>query len=432
MGFAVIGVVADDITGSNDIGIMFAKSDYLTHVFSYDLDNGFKPLGDPQPEVLILDTDSRLDQAGDAYQKVFRATKDIRKAGATQFFNKTCSVFRGNIGAEFDAMLDALEEEFAVIVLGFPKNGRTTVNGIHYVHGKKLQDSEFRDDPVHPMTRSDLVGILQSQTKRKVGLIDHTVVHEGMNAVKARLAEMKKAYQYVILDVTSQEDLTIIAEAVKDVRVICGSSALAEELPAVWEKKDKTAGAATLAPYGGKGILCAAGSLMPQTARQVHYMRERGAAVVEFDTIDFVGAEHPEYLTDHFADSVVEILNNGRDVVFHTSNAPEKVKKTKEIAARKGLSNTEISHLVSEAVAKIVHAVISRTGQNRLIVAGGNTSAAVCRRMGITGMRICEEIAPGLPSCVSLSEPPLGLVLKSGSFGTENFFEKAFAHLKAL
>ena len=43
--------------------------------------------------------------------------------GYHQFRKKTCSVFRGNIGAEFDAMLEALGLEFAVIVLGFPRAG---------------------------------------------------------------------------------------------------------------------------------------------------------------------------------------------------------------------------------------------------------------------------------------------------------------------
>lgn len=428
----MIGVVADDITGSNDIGIMFAKSDYLTHVVSYDAGNGFHETDGQQPEVLILDTDSRFDNAEEAYRKVYRATKDIREAGATQFFNKTCSVFRGNIGAEFDAMLDALEEEFAVVVLGFPKNGRTTVNGIHYVHGKRLEDSEFRNDPVHPMTRSDLVGILKAQTERKVGLIEQDVVHEGAAAIRHGLEELKSNHQYVILDVTSQEDLAVIAEAVKDVKVICGSSALAEELPAVWDRKRSAAEPAGLAPFDGKGILCAAGSLMPQTARQIDYMRGKKTNVLEFDTVDFVIAEHTAALKDRYENQITAQLKSGEDVIFHTSNTPEKVQETKQLASKKGISNTEISRRISEAMAEIVHSVVQETGQNRLLVAGGNTSAAVCRRMGITGMRVYEEIAPGLPSCISLTEMPIGLVLKSGSFGTDDFFEKAFAHLKAL
>ncbi|HET6822854.1 MAG TPA: four-carbon acid sugar kinase family protein, partial [Anaerolineales bacterium] len=231
-----MGVVADDVTGSNDIGIMFAKSDYLTHIYSFEDASSFAVSMEnlSAPDILILDTNSRLDPPDVAYNKVFAATRMLQQAGCRQFHNKTCSVFRGNIGAEFDAMLDALGLDFAVVVLGFPKNGRTTVDGIHYVHGKKLEDSEFRRDPIHPMQRSDLVGILQSQTKRKVALLAHDVVDRGAEALRDEIQRMRTQCQYLILDVTDQSALATIARAVHDEPVLCGSSAIAEELPAVW------------------------------------------------------------------------------------------------------------------------------------------------------------------------------------------------------
>ncbi|MDY6868938.1 MAG: four-carbon acid sugar kinase family protein, partial [Chloroflexota bacterium] len=37
-----LGVVADDVTGANDIGSMFAKQGWLTHVYSFQPEiNGF-------------------------------------------------------------------------------------------------------------------------------------------------------------------------------------------------------------------------------------------------------------------------------------------------------------------------------------------------------------------------------------------------------
>jgi uncharacterized protein YgbK (DUF1537 family) len=74
--------------------------------------------------------------------------------------------------------------------------------------------------------------------------------------------------------------------------------------------------------------------------------------------------------------------------------------------------------------------VLADTGQNRLVVAGGETSAAVCAQLGINGMRVWKEIQPGLPSCVSLNDPARMLVLKSGSVGKPDFFERALEHLK--
>jgi uncharacterized protein YgbK (DUF1537 family) len=75
--------------------------------------------------------------------------------------------------------------------------------------------------------------------------------------------------------------------------------------------------------------------------------------------------------------------------------------------------------------------VLAETGQNRLAIAGGETSAAVCARLGVTGVEIWKEIQPGLPSCVALTHPPLLLVLKSGSFGSPDFLVQAIEHLRA-
>jgi uncharacterized protein YgbK (DUF1537 family) len=162
----IMGVVADDITGANDIGIMFTLSDYNTCVYPAAQAGNLVFAGQVLPDVCIINTNSRLDSAKVAYDKVFQATLELKTVGCTRFFNKTCSVFRGNIGAEFDAMLDALGREFAVVVLGYPKNGRTTIDGVHYVHARLLAESEFRADPIHPMQESNLVHILQSQTRR--------------------------------------------------------------------------------------------------------------------------------------------------------------------------------------------------------------------------------------------------------------------------
>ena len=91
------------------------------------------------------------------------------------------------------------------------------------------------------------------------------------------------------------------------------------------------------------------------------------------------------------------------------------------------VSRTESSRLVSQTLAEVMARVLADTGQNRLVVAGGETSAAVCARLGIDGIRVWKD---GLPSCVPLKDPPRMLVLKSGSFDKPDFFERAIAHLK--
>jgi len=123
-------------------------------------------------------------------------------------------------------------------------------------------------------------------------------------------------------------------------------------------------------------------------------------------------------------------LRASNDVIFHSPNDPHTLETTNRTGIAHSISTTEVSRLVSDALAEVTARTLADTSQNRLVVAGGETSAAVCARLGINGMRVSKEIQPGLPSCVSLNDPPRMLVLKSGSFGKPDFFEQALEHLK--
>src|SRR5690606_25681182 len=361
-----------------------------------------------------------------------------------QFFNKTCSVFRGNIGAEFDAMLDALGQEFAVVVLGFPKNGRTTINGIHYVRGVPLAESEFRHDPIHPMTRSNLVDILQSQTERRVGLLTHEVVARGPAQLREEIEARRGSCNYLILDVVDQAALATIARAVHDLPVLCGSSALAEELPPVWGPPPRREGFLGGRVANGRvadgrvsnpllpatAVLVVAGSLMPQTRAQLDHLRDKGLPFFTLDTARLFDEREHEAEIARLAGALNGLLADGRDAVLHAPNDPAEVAAARRAAAGQGLDNTALGRLVSAMLAEVTRRVVQEAGVRRLVVAGGETSAAVARRLGITGLRIWKEIQPGLPSCLTLTEPPLLLVLKSGSFGSPDFLEQAIEHVK--
>lgn len=425
----MIGIVADDITGGNDIGVMYAKAGVRTHVYLMD---AWHPAQAGLPQALVIDTNSRLDRPEEAYRKAYDATLALRDAGCDRYFNKTCSVFRGNIGAEFDAMLDALGASFMIVALGFPKNGRTTLGGIHYVRGEPLELSEFRYDPVHPMTRSNLLDILGSQTKRRVDGIPIEIVEKGPAALRREIERKRKSCNYLIVDVRDQESLRTIAEAVRDEPVLGGSSALAEELAPLWPGRQAVPDDSSPSePAGAGGVFCAAGSLMPQTAAQIACAKRHGVAAFELDSLILLDQEKRERHMAERVRAVCAELAEGRSALLYASNDRQKVAETKRRAAALGLSNNEASRLVSDALSGAAAAVVRASGTRRLLVAGGETSAAVCAKLGIGGLRILREIEPGLPSCLSLGDTPIRLVLKSGSFGSETFFMKAIDHLNA-
>lgn len=69
-------------------------------------------------------------------------------------------------------------------------------------------------------------------------------------------------------------------------------------------------------------------------------------------------------------------------------------------------------------------------GIRRFVVAGGETSNAVTRALGVTRLTIGAEIAPGVPWTYAVSGgQAIALALKSGNFGSPDFFALAFTTL---
>jgi uncharacterized protein YgbK (DUF1537 family) len=100
------------------------------------------------------------------------------------------------------------------------------------------------------------------------------------------------------------------------------------------------------------------------------------------------------------------------------------------VQARLGVE--EAGAMVERALAAIARALVER-GVRQLVVAGGETSGACVQALHITQLQIGPQIDPGVPWCHAQSDAAgpggLHLTLKSGNFGGDDFFSKAFALL---
>jgi uncharacterized protein YgbK (DUF1537 family) len=111
-------------------------------------------------------------------------------------------------------------------------------------------------------------------------------------------------------------------------------------------------------------------------------------------------------------------------VLVYATDTPESVR-----SAQERLGAEKAGMLVDEALAAVARGLVEM-GVGRLIVAGGETAGAVVKALGIEGLRIGPEIDPGVPWTSALGGgKPLALALKSGNFGTPDFFLKAWGKL---
>jgi uncharacterized protein YgbK (DUF1537 family) len=89
--------------------------------------------------------------------------------------------------------------------------------------------------------------------------------------------------------------------------------------------------------------------------------------------------------------------------------------------------------IVEHTLATVAQGFV-RAGVRQLIVAGGETSGACVQALGIAQMRIGAPIDPGVPWCHASSPLASGeglhIALKSGNFGSTDFFSKAFQRLQ--
>jgi len=120
------------------------------------------------------------------------------------------------------------------------------------------------------------------------------------------------------------------------------------------------------------------------------------------------------------------------------ADAPVLIYSTADPAAVKSIQNNlgveQAGAMVERTLAAIARGLVE-LGVRQLVIAGGETSGACVQALNVTQLRIGGQIDPGVPWChaAAPAATPQGLhiALKSGNFGTEDFFTKAFNRLHA-
>ena len=418
----LIGAIADDFTGATDLAVTLVNQGMrVTQVIGVPDEN--TDVGDAQAVVVALK--SRTNPVGEAVEWSLAALDWLNTLGVKQIFFKYCSTFdstsQGNIGPVSDALLEKLGSEFAVVCPAFPVNGRTVYKGHLFVGELLLSDSSLKDHPLTPMRDASIVRLMSAQTKRPVGLIDLDTVRKGAAAVSERIGYLKEEkVNYGVIDAVNDDDLRIIGEAVAGHALVTGASAVAMELPnnfrrlGILDAPEKP----VLPKVKGRPVVFA-GSCSQATRQQIAYVKERWPnRKIDADAIaagEDVGGRLIDWAVRQPEDS---------PVLIYSSADPE------EVAATQKRYGVEAAGQMIERTMGQIATGVAEQGFNRIIVAGGETSGAVVSSLQLRTLRIGPEIDPGVPWTESLGDRHLALALKSGNFGSEDFFVKAFEVLR--
>ena len=420
MSALLLGCIADDFTGATDLANNLVRHG-MRVVQTIGVPAG--PLGE-EVDAVVVALKSRTIPAAEAVVQSLGALEWLQREGARQIYFKYCSTFdstpRGNIGPVTDALMDALGASFTIACPAFPENKRTIFKGYLYAGDVLLSESSMKNHPLTPMTDANLVRVLQMQTKRKVGLIDYAVVARGDAAIRSRIAALEsQGVSIAIVDAVSDEDLHRLGPALKGMSLVTAGSGVAIGLPRNWGIS-ATPHAAKLPPAAGHAAIVS-GSCSTATLGQVKAFRDSGGAALGLNPLELADGGETVRKAIAWAESQ---LPRGPALVYSSSD-PDSVRA---VQARLGVEAA--GALVERTLAGIARGLVER-GVRRLVVAGGETSGAVVQALGVEKMRIGPQIDPGVPWCAAHS-PAAGetihLALKSGNFGTPDFFTKAFAH----
>ena len=425
----VLGCIADDFTGATDLANNLVRSGMQV----------VQAIGVPDADLntdadaVVVALKSRTIPKSEAIAQSLAALRWLQRQGVQQIYFKYCSTFdstaEGNIGPVTEALMDALADkahsDFTIATPAFPDNNRSVVNGYLFVGNVLLNESGMQNHPLTPMTDPNLIRVLQSQCSRKVGLIDYKTVAQGEAAIRLRIEALRQqGVGVAIVDALTNDDLMRLAPALKELPLITAGSGVAIGLAANFGLAPSPAASRLPNASGMKAVV--SGSCSLATNKQVAYFKQAGLHAMALDTQQLAG--NPDGWS-----AVVEqalawarpLLVDGPVLVYSTA-------QTDTVKATQSTLGVEATGTLIEKTLSHIAAGLVQSGVRQLVIAGGETSGACVQALRINQLAIGPQIDPGVPWCHAVSElapEGLHLTLKSGNFGTDDFFVKAFGVL---
>lgn len=400
-------VIADDFTGALDTGVKFASGGARVRVVT-DYEYAFDQVSD-QVQVLVMDAETRHLSNGEAYERVYRIVKQAKAAGIPYIYKKTDSALRGNIGSELSAVLAATEGQVLHFLPAFPKMGRTTINGIHYVDGVPVHKSVFGKDPFEPVKCSDIREIIGRNSDTRTCVIPDGQVL--MNPEQPTIA---------VYDARTDEELQMIAVALKrsgGLEILAGCAGMAETLPQLLGLE----GAKLPVPEFEPGFLVVCGSVNPITKGQLDFAEQHG-----FERIRLTPEQklEPGYFDTEDGKAMVEALvsrvRNTAFVILDTNDAPDG-SDTLAYAESHGIALVDLRVRITAALGYLVKKLVGTGIRHTMLITGGDSLLGFMNQIQVYEMTPVCEMAPGtVLSRFEISKKTYEIISKSGGFGDED------------
>lgn len=357
--------IADDLTGAAEIAGIGWRCGLPARVAR-------QPMRQSAAGLTVLDTDSRLLNAAESARTVEELLNGVSAADFQRAYKKTDSVLRGHIVDELAAAMSALKLKAALLVAQNPSRGRIIRDGRYLIDGVPLDRTTFGQDPDHPARTADVAALLGGLVRC---IAPGQPLLDGINVGEAWTVEHVRQWagrvEGSILPAGGADFFTAILEH----RGLSACRAAVQRLE--------------------EPVLFACGSASSHSRELAADAQRRGMPICPMPDAVFAGGT-----TDRWAEDVAYALKHAGRALM---TIPQPVDRSPGASQR-----------IQSAMAAAVLRVLEDCAVANLLLEGGATASAVCRRMAWHELDVIGELSPGVVQMQSAGGQRL--VLKPGSY----------------
>ena len=376
-------VIADDLSGAAEITGIGAR-----HGLAARLERD-APLA-VHEGLTVIDTDTRLLPQDEAAERLRRFVRHLKAGDFDLIYKKTDSALRGPLLAEIEALMEAFGSRAALLVAQNPSRGRTIDRGEYRIDGVPLTETSFAHDPEYPARTARALDLLGKSAHRPTRCLaaGEALPADGVNIGEAATTADVRRWADRI---SAAESTTYLPAGGADFfDALLAARGLGSSRPYL-----------DALPPGRTLLVC--GTAPAFSAEVVARAAKEDIAVCPMPEHAHVGAVAGLEAWHGAVRRALE--SSGRAVVViqrpldRSPGAPQRFQA---------------------ALAEVVGRLLSTPhAADNLLVEGGATASAVCRRMDWHHLEVEGEFAPGVVQMRALRGDGGGehrIVIKPGSY----------------
>lgn len=377
-------VIADDFTGAAEVAGIGTRHGLPAQLLTEGLPRWRKGL-------TVIDADTRFLPPGEAARRTHALLSAASVAQFDLIYKKNDSVLRGRVREELEAAMAALGRSAAMLIPQNPARGRTIRGGEYRIGGVPLHATAFANDPEYPALSSQAIDLIGPPDRVPIMTVEpgEPLPREGI----------------AICSAWEPDDLRQWAARLPTNMLPAGGGDFFE---AVLERNgfDTTSRPVSGLARGSTLFVC--GSASAYGREVIGRAESRRMPVCHmpdevFETQDVSIREFDEWTRE-----IRESLEQASRALIIISQSIDPKPETPK----------RLRHVLAEAVARVldVHPVTN------LLMEGGATASAVCKRMGWCNFQVTGELAIGVVQMQAVADNAAAqnIIVKPGSYRWPN------------